>query len=506
MKTKLLRAAMFALCLIGPMLSPQTNAFARQPEGPPEAPNAQTDLWQTEERSEQSPNQRWVVTTSLRLPTPANPRHQYNAKMVVTRLDGSKKFTVMDRWSDFGLGYTIPQPFHWSRDGRYFYFTNLPVSDGCSGLSNASDLQQVDLRSGRIDELLTPIHTWVSLAPDDKNVAAVNHGVLLIGNVVKLDMRRPDFALTSNAESIGAIQWSTDSKQLVFAQLFDACTQTPLGSKSSIVWVDARSGQSRVLIKEDARRFMVERWLASHEVLLRDRDFQRWVLNTKTGELRQDSIPEDYPLAIGTQWVYQDTRYDGFNPNLIMTATRTTTHTVVAVIGQEPYQYLKIRLGASPETLLDMKGDYPMTDTLRPAMTSEYVLPVETTHLQQRIYFRPGQLDQTKPTSQITGAELFLPLSDRAEWCGMEVDSKDPSHRICWPLTQAKFQSRIVVPAGRFSNCYWIRYTIGGGAFQNLFCGGVGWVIRQDDHGGTPFGSRSVLQRFVPAQAKLLVE
>ena len=147
MKTKLLRAVTFVLCLIGTMFSPQASAFTRQPEGPPEAPNAQTELWQTEERSEESPNQSWVVTTSLRLPTPANPRHQYNAKMVVARTDNSKKFTVMDRWSDFGLGYTIPQPFRWSRDERYFYFTNLPVSDGCGGLSNASDLQRVDLRT-----------------------------------------------------------------------------------------------------------------------------------------------------------------------------------------------------------------------------------------------------------------------------------------------------------------------------------------------------------------------
>ena len=419
--------------------------------------------------------------------------------MVVARTDSSKTFTVIDRWSNFGLGYTIPQPFRWSQDEHYFYFKNLPVPDGCSVLLNASDLQRVDLRTGQIKEVMQPVHTWILLAPNDKTVAAVNHGVLLLGDIAEPDTRRTDFALTSNTESIGAIQWSTDSKQFVLAQLFDVCTQTPFGSKSSIVWVDATSGQARVLIKEDARRFVAERWRSLHEVLLRDKDFQRWILNTKTGALRQDSISEDYPLSVGTKWVYQDTRYDGFNPNLIMTATRMTTHTVVAVIGQEPYRYLKVRLEENPETLSAMKGNYPMTDTLRPARISEYVLPVETIHMQQRIYFRQGQLDQTKPPSQATWAELVLPLVDHAEWCGMEVDSKDSSHRICWPLTQARAQRKVVMSAGRFSNCYWIRYAIGGSGIQNLFCPGVGWVIRQDDHAGTPFGSRSVLKRFVPA-------
>ena len=118
--------------------------------------------------------------------------------------------------------------------------------------------------------------------------------------------------------------------------------------------------------------------------MLRDKDFHRWVLNTATGKLSQDHIAEDFPTRVGSQWVYQVTRYDGFNPNDIMTATRTMTQTIVGIIGAVPYQYLKIHREESQEVPLVVKGNYAVTGTLRPAQSSDYFMPLETWHAKQR--------------------------------------------------------------------------------------------------------------------------
>ena len=78
---------------------------------------------------------------------------------------------MVDAWAPYGLGYTVPRPFHWSNDGRYLFVTNDPAPDGCALFVNGSDLQRVDLSNGEVTQIVEPVGLWLSLSPDETKLA-----------------------------------------------------------------------------------------------------------------------------------------------------------------------------------------------------------------------------------------------------------------------------------------------------------------------------------------------
>ena len=126
-------------------------------------PRATPVLAEMENRtwSSRSRDGRWDAQGMVAFPGDGG--EEYYTQLKVKKTDGTVEWTVVDEWSRSGLGYTTPQPFHWSRDGRYLYFTNEPVPDGCGLFVNGSDLHRIDLSDGSVTELVPSSGLWLSL-------------------------------------------------------------------------------------------------------------------------------------------------------------------------------------------------------------------------------------------------------------------------------------------------------------------------------------------------------
>lgn len=212
---------------------------------------------------------------------------QYHTQLIVTSAEGSLEWTAWDQTSHFGLGYTTPQPFHWSRDGRYLYFTNVPVPDGCTMMVNGTDLWRVDLTNGRVIELVPSVGLWLSLSPDEKTLAYMGYGYrgLVVRDLVtgseqqsalSEEYTRADFWWAGN------IVWSPDGTALIFAVGSGGCGPGP--QTFALLRVEVWTLAQTTLLRDDTRQYFISGWPETGRVLLKDQDGHAWWMDARTGD------------------------------------------------------------------------------------------------------------------------------------------------------------------------------------------------------------------------------
>jgi hypothetical protein len=190
---------------------------------------------------------------------------------------------------------------------------------------------------------------------------------------------------------------------------------------------------------------------------------------------------QELPLSVGNYWTYRVTRYDGFNPNDIMTATLTMTDTITGVEVKDGFFVATVQSERSAETLVQVRGNYPVTDALRPATTETYWLIVDG----NRVLRQDDELDLSDLQSRVL-VEFVFPVSLNSEWS--MYNAKDaPLNR---KVTKAGSKT---VPAGTFAGCLYLEGVIGGMTFEDWFCPGIGVVWHNAEHHGTPYGNRREL-------------
>ena len=241
-----------------------------------------------------SPDGRWTTVTSMQGPylttTPeageGGGEEQYRARLTVTRTDGSVRWTVVDDTLHFGLGYTLPFPFHWSDNGGYLVYTNRPVPDGCALFVNGSDLHQVDLATGLVSPLLEQgACCWLSLSPDETRLAYMRW----TGESLQLVLR--DLATGEERETVfdarysqgGAILWSPDGQGLVVTLVSAPCD--PANWRQAVVYIDAATLAQRTLIADNERLLSGRQWPDANRLQLNDKDGGSWWLDVATGAL-----------------------------------------------------------------------------------------------------------------------------------------------------------------------------------------------------------------------------
>jgi hypothetical protein len=251
---------------------------------PPDLSEIDAQSW-----TSSSPSGVWVARGLTAFPeNDERDPDRYYTRLTVAQLDRSQEWTVVDRWSEVALGYTTPQPLHWSSDESHFYFTNRPVPDGCSVFVNGSDLQKVDLSDGSVTEIVPPVGLWLSLSPDERQLAYVGYGDrglvvrdLSTGRELQTEV---EAAQETGDAHVGHIVWSPDGEALVLTVAIDACG--PPGERvHTIVRIDAETLSQTTLIAEDERLFTSEACPETGRVSLRDRDGERWWLDPRTGDL-----------------------------------------------------------------------------------------------------------------------------------------------------------------------------------------------------------------------------
>lgn len=234
--------------------------------------------------SSTSPNGEWIAQVFVALPTVSD-IGKYYTQLKLSKADGTLEWIVVDEWVEDGLGYTIPQPLQWSRDGRYLYFTNKPVPDGCAVFVNGSDLHRVDLSNGDVRELVPSVGSWLSLSPDETMLAYIRYGDrrLVIRDLATGAERETKLDPGRSYEA-GHIIWSPDGTALMLTLALQPCS-TDGADAISIVRVKTTTLEPTTLIREDQRLFITVEWLTADQVLLRDREGNDWLMDASTGQV-----------------------------------------------------------------------------------------------------------------------------------------------------------------------------------------------------------------------------
>jgi hypothetical protein len=179
--------------------------------------------------------------------------------------------------------------------------------------------------------------------------------------------------------------------------------------------------------------------------------------------------------------VYRVTRYDGFNPNDIMTATFTMTDTITSIEVKDGFFVATVQSERSAETLVEVRGNYPVTDALRPATTETYWLIVDG----NRVLRQDDKLNLADLQSRVL-VEFVFPLRLNSQWSMFNVKDAPLNRKV----TKVGL---ITVPAGTFTGCFYLEGIIGGMTFEDWFCSGIGVVWHNAEHHGTPYGNRREL-------------
>lgn len=235
----------------------------------------------------QSPDGEWALTITNAVPVldkdgvPTGDQAYDQVKLA--RVDGSVEWTLLDEWSNYGLGSGRYGPLFWSPSGDTLYLTYQPIPDGCPSFVNGSNLLKVDLNSREMTELLPYAGLWLALSPDEKTVAYIGFGErgLVLRDLTTGTEREVDIN-PGRAYSAGHIIWSTDGKELVMTLALDFCSPEP---KSAILRVDTGTLETDVLVEGDDRPFFTAGWPEAGKVILKDRDGLVWWLDLDSGEI-----------------------------------------------------------------------------------------------------------------------------------------------------------------------------------------------------------------------------
>lgn len=206
----------------------------------------------------------------------------------VTSIDGSANWVIEEiPVEDENFVRYYPAPFHWSIDGKHFYFTHLGWMDGCFGYVNGGkDLYRVNLENGRTELISDTFASVMVLSPDESKLAHVeygNSGIRILdietGKEIELEYLYPKLI----TDQKGLI-WSPDGSKLAFTIDLDPCGAF---APSSIVIVDVRQQTQRIIVREDKDHPFTVEWVDEGTILLGSWIGKSWYLNVSTGEMTE---------------------------------------------------------------------------------------------------------------------------------------------------------------------------------------------------------------------------
>jgi len=256
----------------------------------------------------ESPDGQWTAEFIMAFPKTNIDGYlpMYYTGLIVRHADGKRQWTIIDEWARMGLGLPYPRPVHWSKDGRSFYYTNVVNPDGCTGaFNNGTDLQKVDLESGKVTEVLPDRGPgWIALSPDEKTVAydAPYGRGLVLRDLATGQERAVSIGKIDRSKMYAVkIIWSPDGKALALTVAIGACDVVEDGESTSILLVDAVSLAVKPIVLEDKRYLVAGEWVGNDRLLLRDPQRNIWSWDRESGELTFVGAAVETPICAATE-------------------------------------------------------------------------------------------------------------------------------------------------------------------------------------------------------------
>jgi len=192
-------------------------------------------------RSVTSPDGRWQAqsTRSESVSFISEESWHFYVELKVTSLEDGTTWTPVSEWHGAGLGEEdAPNPFYWSKDGRFLYYTSIAYPDGaCAFYDNIGDyLDRLDLTNGSVAALQPPYARGIlTISPDEQLLAYLSDGSLVVrelataydgGSGTGQDSVKWQVPLDGvGPGQVSKIAWTPDSRQVSVkvTQLADNC-------------------------------------------------------------------------------------------------------------------------------------------------------------------------------------------------------------------------------------------------------------------------------------------
>ncbi len=234
-----------------------------------------------------SPDGSWTAQVQVAYPFDKNgvsTGDRYYVRLEVLKKDSPLVWTVLDDWSRWGLGYSIPGNLHWRADSRRLYFTEQEVVDGCAVFGNKRGLYEVNLDDGSLRELSGFATGELQAAPDGRQFAVLSGDTLEVRDTSGDTLARARLDILDSDWQAGRLVWSPDGGRVVFTVMFRPCGPP---ESSSIYSLNIRSGELAELIEKDPRVFVASQWLSDGRVELIDSAGAVWHLDPQSKGLEK---------------------------------------------------------------------------------------------------------------------------------------------------------------------------------------------------------------------------
>ena len=238
----------------------------------------------------QSPNGEWA----------AIPCNQFTK---IFRMDGTKSWKVsssMLSLPDERLKNLWLFISHWSSDQKYIYLRlfNCCV-DGPGGIPLYDHaLYRLNLATGELTTILEPLTDYLNFydftfSPDDNDLVYTRQDIpnkLFIKDLVL--QTESSILLNREYSTVGDFFWSDDDKTIVFIGDFEKDDTRGF----SILSLDWASKSLSILLDNDRRLFMPQKWLSKNELLLWSlQDDTYWKFNLVTKSIVSAPAPAATP-------------------------------------------------------------------------------------------------------------------------------------------------------------------------------------------------------------------
>ena len=186
--------------------------------------------------TETSPDGRWqaLVTKSEAVSfIPDMDAWFFYVELKVTSQEDGTTWTPVSEWHAAGLGQEEPpQPFHWSKDGRFLYYTSRSYPDGgCVFYDNiGNSFDRLDLADGSVTALQPPHARGIlAISPDETLIAYLHHETFVSDQVLVIRELASAFGAHTSQDTVkwqipldavhsnkvSEIAWSSDNAKVV---------------------------------------------------------------------------------------------------------------------------------------------------------------------------------------------------------------------------------------------------------------------------------------------------
>lgn len=235
-----------------------------------------------------SPNGRCVWEQLLAFSISEAAQRKYDSKFFTfVKVTCGKEWVLVQEWKEQNLGYSIPELLGWSVDGKYVYFYDAIIPDGCQPLGGFQEkFRQVELASGNIRAIPLSWTGGMALSPDSTKLVYYDWESVEVGvyNLVTHEDHRIPFELPEQMEYwyAGNFTWSPDGQSALFVINYgDPCVP----SGNSIRRVDIQKNDVSTVVESKDQTLSIVEWTEPDRVLISREESNLW-LDPVSGSLQ----------------------------------------------------------------------------------------------------------------------------------------------------------------------------------------------------------------------------